>query len=118
VTAALRIADYDPDWPRQAAAAIDALRSAAPGLFLEIERIGSTAVPGLAAKPVIDLMAAVRDLSRTPAHDAPLAGLGFRPHPHPARRDTGQLARPESAEEGVSGLSPRSPRPPASRAVP
>nr|WP_259294538.1 GrpB family protein [Streptomyces canus] len=80
MTAALRIADYDPDWPRQAAAAIDALRSGAPGLFPEIEHIGSTSVPGLAAKPVIDLMAAVRDRSHTPAHDAPLAGLGFRPH--------------------------------------
>jgi hypothetical protein len=47
----LRILDYDPDWPRQAAAAIDALQAAAPGLFTVIEHIGSTAAPGLAAKP-------------------------------------------------------------------
>lgn len=74
---ALRVADYDPDWPRQAAAAIDALHSAPPGVFVEIEHIGSTAVPGLAAKPVIDLMAAVRVLSHAPPHEDALADLGF-----------------------------------------
>ncbi|MGH4029382.1 GrpB family protein [Actinomycetota bacterium Odt1-20B] len=76
----IRIADYDPDWPRQAAAAIDALGAAAPELFAEIEHIGSTAVPGLAAKPVIDLMAAVVDLALVPRHQAALAALGFHPH--------------------------------------
>ncbi|WP_234311921.1 GrpB family protein [Streptomyces griseus] len=74
------IADYDPDWPRQAAAAMDALRAAVPGLFVEIEHIGSTAVPGLAAKPVIDLMAAVHDLTHARPHRAALARLGFHPH--------------------------------------
>ncbi|MFF7053693.1 GrpB family protein [Streptomyces griseorubiginosus] len=37
------------------------------------------AVPGLAAKPVIDLMAAVRDFSHTRPHEDALAGLGFHP---------------------------------------
>lgn len=78
--AALHIADYDPEWPGRAAAAIDALRSAAPGVFVEIEHIGSTAVPGLAAKPVIDLMAAARDIRHTRPHEDALAALGFRPH--------------------------------------
>ncbi|MFE7278041.1 GrpB family protein [Streptomyces sp. NPDC057623] len=76
----VHVADYDPSWPRHAAAAIDALRAAAPGLFVEIEHIGSTAVPGLAAKPVIDLMAAVHDLRHTAPHQAALADLGFHPH--------------------------------------
>ena len=76
----IRMADYDPDWPRQAADMIRSLRAAAPGLFAEIEHIGSTAVPGLAAKPVIDLMAAVRDLAHAARHQAALAGLGFHPH--------------------------------------
>ncbi|MFC8348265.1 GrpB family protein [Streptomyces sp. NPDC057280] len=76
----IRIAPYDPSWPRQAAAAIDALRAAVPGLFVEIEHIGSTAVPGLAAKPVIDLMAAVHDLAHAAPHQATLADLGYRPH--------------------------------------
>jgi len=76
----IHIAAYDPDWPRQAAAEIAALRAAVPGLFVQIEHIGSTAVPGLAAKPVIDLMAAVHDLAHAPAHQAALGGLGYQPH--------------------------------------
>ncbi|WP_422070714.1 GrpB family protein [Streptomyces hoynatensis] len=76
----VHVVEYDPDWPRRAASAIDALRRAAPGLFVAIEHIGSTAVPGLVAKPVIDLMAAVPDLSHARRHQAALAGLGFHPH--------------------------------------
>ncbi|MET9684341.1 GrpB family protein [Streptomyces coeruleorubidus] len=69
--------DYDPSWPRQAATAIDALRAAAPGLFLKIEHIGSTTVPGLAAKPVIDLMTAVHDLGHAAFHhNVVAAGTG------------------------------------------
>ncbi|WP_225877108.1 GrpB family protein [Streptomyces resistomycificus] len=76
----IHVADYDPSWPRQAATAIDALRAAAPGLLLKIEHIGSTAVPGLSAKPVIDLMAAAHDLTHAAPHQAALAELGFHPH--------------------------------------
>jgi GrpB-like predicted nucleotidyltransferase (UPF0157 family) len=80
IDANLRILDYDPEWPSQAAAAIDALRAAAPGLFTAIEHIGSTAVPGLAAKPIIDLMAAVQGLDQVRQHQRALAERGFRPH--------------------------------------
>ncbi|MGI5456396.1 GrpB family protein [Streptomyces sp. CA-249302] len=76
----MRFSDYDPEWPRRAAEAAAALRAAAPGLFVELEHIGSTAVPGLAAKPVIDLMAAVHALSDARPHEPALTGLGFRPH--------------------------------------
>ena len=52
----------DPAWPgrgRRLARKLDALL--APWLLADVEHIGSTAVPGLAAKPVLDLMAAVAD---------------------------------------------------------
>jgi GrpB-like predicted nucleotidyltransferase (UPF0157 family) len=113
----IRIVDYDPEWPRLAAAVIDALRGAAPGLFAEIEHIGSTAVPGLAAKPVLDLMAAVDDLEAARSRQSYLADLGFHPHdngmtepapvravrerhpqPHPPCRDVGELADAEPAD--------------------
>jgi GrpB-like predicted nucleotidyltransferase (UPF0157 family) len=76
----IHVVDYDPDWPRQAAAAIEALEAAVPGLFTAIEHIGSTAVPGLAAKPIIDLMAAVEDLEVARESQNDLAGIGFHPH--------------------------------------
>lgn len=76
----LRILDHDPDWPRQAAEAIGALIAVAPGLFTAIEHIGSTAVPGLAAKPIIDLMASVRELEVVRPRQHELAAIGFHPH--------------------------------------
>jgi GrpB-like predicted nucleotidyltransferase (UPF0157 family) len=80
IDANLRILEYDPDWPRQAAEAIDVLNAAAPDLFAAIEHIGSTAVPGLAAKPVIDLMAAVPNLELVRPHQHALIANGFHPH--------------------------------------
>ncbi|WP_435106566.1 GrpB family protein [Nocardiopsis synnemataformans] len=78
--AAIAIADYDPRWPDMASAAIAELQEASPGLFTEIEHIGSTSVPGLAAKPVIDLMAATASLREVRDHEPALARLGFTPH--------------------------------------
>ncbi|MFL1377329.1 GrpB family protein [Nocardiopsis protaetiae] len=76
----IEIADYDPHWPDMASAAITELQEASPGLFTEIEHIGSTSVPGLAAKPVIDLMAATASLREVRGHEPALARLGFIPH--------------------------------------
>ena len=63
----------EPD-ERWAALGKTACMALAP-LFTEVEHVGSTAVPGLAAKPVIDLMASVGDLDDTDA-DA-LDRMGF-----------------------------------------
>ena len=58
--APVEIADYDPSWPRRFGA--EAARLAEIVAGLELHHIGSTAVPGLAAKPIIDMMAEVDDL--------------------------------------------------------
>lgn len=59
----IEIASYDPAWPTQFAAERDALQPALRDwLAGAIEHVGSTAVPGLCAKPVIDLLLPVRDL--------------------------------------------------------
>jgi GrpB-like predicted nucleotidyltransferase (UPF0157 family) len=76
----LDFADYDPDWPRLAAQATGELVTALPGLFSAIEHVGSTSVPGLAAKPIIDLMAATDDLHRVVARDEDLRLLGYQFH--------------------------------------
>ncbi len=55
----LAIADYDPKWPEKFEAEAQRLRVALKGLALRIDHVGSTAVPGLAAKPVIDIQIAV-----------------------------------------------------------
>ncbi|MFI6098828.1 GrpB family protein [Lentzea sp. NPDC051213] len=57
------VSPHDPRWAARAKAESDQLADLlAPWLTEEIEHIGSTAVPGLAAKPIVDLMASVTDL--------------------------------------------------------
>jgi len=74
----VHIAPYDSEWPRRFEEERNALsKSIGTWLVGPIEHVGSTAVPGLAAKPIIDIMAPVRDLeSSKPALEA-LAGLGY-----------------------------------------
>ena len=59
-------------------------RALAPWLAGPIEHIGSTAVPGLAAKPVIDIMAAVRSLAESRAALAAVIELGYVYFPYRA----------------------------------
>jgi GrpB-like predicted nucleotidyltransferase (UPF0157 family) len=56
------IRDYDPRWPQLYAVEEQRLWAVLSPIAVQIERIGSTAVPGLAAKPIIDISVAVRDL--------------------------------------------------------
>ncbi|MFZ0376812.1 MAG: GrpB family protein [Solirubrobacteraceae bacterium] len=55
------IVDYDPGWPRRFEVERDRVRGALGFAALRVEHVGSTAVPGLAAKPIIDLLVAVVD---------------------------------------------------------
>jgi GrpB-like predicted nucleotidyltransferase (UPF0157 family) len=56
------LVEYDAGWPARAARHAEVLATALP-VFVAVHHIGSTSVPGLAAKPIIDLMPLVRDLS-------------------------------------------------------
>src|SRR5213594_3261033 len=70
--APVEIVPYDASWPRLFEEERNNLREViAPWLVGPIEHIGSTAIPGLAAKPVIDIMAVVESLDASrPALDA------------------------------------------------
>ena len=70
------IVDYDPAWPREFEALCDRAAAAAGGLAVTIEHVGSTAVPGLAAKPVIDLVVVVKPDDVQPAVDR-LVAIGY-----------------------------------------
>jgi GrpB-like predicted nucleotidyltransferase (UPF0157 family) len=74
----IEIHDYDPGWPAVARTAMAEIVAALGGCVLRIEHIGSTSVPGLAAKPVIDLMAATADLDSVTGAEPVLAALGYR----------------------------------------
>jgi GrpB-like predicted nucleotidyltransferase (UPF0157 family) len=60
----IELADYDPRWPVLFAEEAGRLRAALdPSLILGLEHFGSTAIPGLSAKPIIDILIAVRSLT-------------------------------------------------------
>jgi GrpB-like predicted nucleotidyltransferase (UPF0157 family) len=73
----LRLAPYDPAWPRRFAAEAARIRAALGELAAAVEHVGSTAVPGLAGKPVLDVGIAVESEAAADACIAPLAALGY-----------------------------------------
>lgn len=73
----IRIVDHDPDWPRRFAELGGRLRLALGEVALRIDHIGSTSVPGLAAKPVIDIQVSVARLEPVDPFRVPLDGLGY-----------------------------------------
>lgn len=64
-------------WRRLFAAERRRLRRRLGAAAVDVRHVGSTAVPGLAAKPVLDIALAVRDLAAVPGLLAPLAELGY-----------------------------------------
>jgi len=69
----IAIVPYDSSWPELFREQADRLRSCLPaGLIRRIEHFGSTAVPGLAAKPIIDLLVEVRSLRAARVEIAPI----------------------------------------------
>jgi GrpB-like predicted nucleotidyltransferase (UPF0157 family) len=60
---ALVLADYDPKWPEAYAEEERRIRTSLGAAALQVEHIGSTSVPGLAAKPIIDVLVTVEDIT-------------------------------------------------------
>jgi GrpB-like predicted nucleotidyltransferase (UPF0157 family) len=75
--AEVTIVDYNPAWPVMFEEEKAHLLNAA-GIWIEdIQHVGSTAVPGLAAKPIIDIMIAIYSLSDVQKCVAPIESLGY-----------------------------------------
>jgi GrpB-like predicted nucleotidyltransferase (UPF0157 family) len=69
----IRLAPYDPAWPESFRAERERLRATLPeGLVGRIEHVGSTAVPGLVAKPVVDVLVEVASLEDAKARMVPV----------------------------------------------
>jgi GrpB-like predicted nucleotidyltransferase (UPF0157 family) len=77
VDPAIRIVDPDPGWAAAARAELDRLAAALGPVAVRLEHVGSTAVPGLAAKPILDLQLSVASLEPFSAYGDPLARLGY-----------------------------------------
>ena len=73
----IHLSAYDPDWPSAFARSAELVRKALGDKVLLLEHVGSTAVPGLSAKPIIDMVLAVRNAEDESAYVPPLQEQGF-----------------------------------------
>lgn len=73
----IRITDYDPDWPNKFEKHAKIITEAVGGYVLTIEHIGSTSVPGFAAKAIIDILVVVPDSANESAYLPQLEAAGY-----------------------------------------
>ncbi len=71
------LADYDPSWPAMFAREAERIRRALGDTAVQLEHVGSTSVPGLAAKPRIDIVLVVPDSSDEPSYAPALESAGY-----------------------------------------
>ncbi|MBN1976696.1 MAG: GrpB family protein [Anaerolineae bacterium] len=84
---AVEVVDYDPTWPDQFEAERARIAAALGDLALEIHHVGSTAIPGIDAKPIIDTMVVVRRLDDAVACIAPMQELDYAFIDYPENTD-------------------------------
>jgi len=75
--APVELVEYDPEWPELYRREEAKIRGALGDRAVRVEHAGSTSVPGLAAKPVIDVVLEVADTTDEPAYVPPLEGAGY-----------------------------------------
>lgn len=77
---AIRLVPHDPQWAEQASVEAARLLGAAGPPILAVHHVGSTAIPGIAAKPIIDLMAVVPSLEALEGIRPRIEALGYAWH--------------------------------------
>lgn len=73
----ITVLNYDPEWPLKYERERKAIAEILDGSGISIYHIGSTSVPGLAAKPIIDMMAVVRSLEKVDDARGKFSELGY-----------------------------------------
>jgi GrpB-like predicted nucleotidyltransferase (UPF0157 family) len=76
----IQIVDYDPQWPELFGREADRTRTVLGHRALRIEHTGSTSVPGLAAKPIIDMLLVVADSADEDTYVPALGAAGYLLH--------------------------------------
>lgn len=75
----VEVIPHDPQWPARFAVEAAAVQAALGNTVIRVEHVGSTSVPGLAAKPIIDMMPLVRDVRDVGRRLAAMAAIGYTP---------------------------------------
>lgn len=77
LNAPIELAEYDPEWPALFEREAVRIRAALGGAALRVEHVGSTSVPGLAAKPIVDILLVVADPADEPSYVPALEAAGY-----------------------------------------
>jgi GrpB-like predicted nucleotidyltransferase (UPF0157 family) len=79
----VRVVEHDPAWAVEAQQELNLIRQALGALAVRLEHVGSTSVPGLAAKPILDLQLSVTRIEPRARYATPLGRLGYTFIPDP-----------------------------------
>jgi GrpB-like predicted nucleotidyltransferase (UPF0157 family) len=77
LSAPIHIAEYDPDWPERFRREADTIRRVLGDRVLQLEHVGSTSVPELPAKPIIDMLLVLANSADEPAYVPAMEAAGF-----------------------------------------
>jgi GrpB-like predicted nucleotidyltransferase (UPF0157 family) len=75
---AVELVDPEPEWSEKARTESERLRGAIGDALITVHHIGSTSIPGIKAKPVIDLLPIVADLAALDGREAQVTALGYQ----------------------------------------
>ncbi len=78
--APIQLVEYRAEWPVLYGTEAQRVRRALGNRVLLLEHVGSTSVPGLAAKPIIDMLLAVKDSTDEPAYVPAMQAVGYMLH--------------------------------------
>ena len=73
----IRLCPYDPRWPEQFRREAEKIRAALGDRALAVEHVGSTSVPGLCAKPILDILLLTADAGREADYVPALTAAGY-----------------------------------------
>lgn len=76
--APITLIEYDPSWPELFEREANRIRTSLGSKALQVEHVGSTSVPGLCAKPIIDLLLVVADSADEPSYVPALEAAGYK----------------------------------------
>jgi len=77
LSAPIRLVEYDPDWPEGFRREAERICAVLGDRVLQLEHVGSTAVPGLPAKPILDMLLALANSADEPAYVPAMEGAGY-----------------------------------------
>lgn len=91
---AIRVVEYDPSWRKKFEREATAIRDALGSVAVRVDHVGSTSVPGLPAKPIIDINVSVPDVMAVGSYRGPLERTGYLFVPVPESPDFHFFGKP------------------------